>query len=149
MNEPNWAEILQVMYLENPPPHPIETASDTGDFTIAWLAENTSLKGKEVDKATDKLDNWGLITKSEMNMEGWQSGDIVEMLKDGFEVAHERELSKRNNRINYALVFLTFILVLAQIIGVLPLDDWVKVSSGVVILVGMLFVVWRTDLLER
>ncbi|MFC7202015.1 hypothetical protein ACFQJC_00680 [Haloferax namakaokahaiae] len=152
MEEPDWAEIVRVLYQQSP-------NLPTGEINRSHpFVVETDLNRLEANKSVETLEEWGLVEREEIKSR-WDSpgtGGLegereygYKLTSDGFDVAHERELSARDNQINNSLVFLTFILVLAQIIGVLPLADWAKVLSGFVVLIGMLGIILRTDLLAQ
>lgn len=150
MSEPDWAKILRVMYRGSPR---TLTTTVTEDHPFVTM---TDLDAKSANTAAMDLERWGLLDTKPINItfdtetletvtEDWG----YELSNDGFNVVHERELSHDRNRINHAIVFLTFFLVLAEIVGVVPIDDLSKGIGGFIILVGMMIVVVRTDLLER
>lgn len=150
MDNPDWAKILTMMYEESPEV-PTTTISEDHPFV-----RGTDLDVEAATGATSNLERWGLLDTevTHVSMDNPSHERVPEewgyhLSNDGFNVAHEREQSRQRNRINHALVFLTFVLVLAQIIGVIPMNDASKVLSGFVIMVGMLYVVSRTDMLGR
>lgn len=148
MDKPDWATAVQIMYREAP-----KLISGEIDTTHPFVTEGDLTEDTARDTLLS-LDEWGLVEKQPKTLTPTPTGDIettefgYKLTKDGFDVAHERELSRRDNSISQSLVFLTFILVLAEIVGVVPADDWVKVITGFIILIGMLFIVYWTDMLE-
>lgn len=150
MDDPGWAEIVRVMYREEPPLLMVENRGERELFTTEWLAENSSLTKDQVDRTTARMKQWGLVTKQSMSIEGMeQTSTEVQFSKDGFEVAHERELNRRNTNINYSLVILTVFLVLSQIVGFLPVADLYKTAMGGVMLVVLFLLIWLAGLLDR
>lgn len=150
MKKPDWAKVIQFMYRDAPEPINASIDSDHPLITEAGLR-------KEVARdALDSLAEWGLIKQQSKSVDiaGKGKGKTetkfsYKLTKDGFDVAHERELSQRNNRINYSLVFLTFVLAMAQIIGIAPLSDGFKIVGSFILLGVVFYVVLWTDLLER
>jgi hypothetical protein len=158
MDKPDWAKILRYLYESDG----VLTIQDEMDIPDRMESKRErqkmeKLQHKLIDEcglsadSTDSVDET-LTHMCEINLIERTKKPIygrIKLTSKGFDVVHERELADQNNRINFSLVFLTFILVLAQIVSVVPLDDWVKVLSGFILLVGMLIIVLRTDLLER
>lgn len=154
MDRPTWAMVIRTLYRASPD-IPSKDITKYHPFV-----EGTGLDVETAEEAAETLINWGLAEEIEVwRGEGEVNPDTAEMenadvlygyqlTSKGFDVAHERELSSRNNRINNSLVFLTFILVVAQIVDVVPIGDVYKVLAGFVILLGMVWAVYSTDILN-
>jgi hypothetical protein len=155
MDEPDWAKILRYLHNHNGEIRSIvefdeeneeEPSNEEHEQALYQdLREKIDLSGtttKDIVETHKHLQNTGLA-KFEQRSEY----AALKLTTDGFEVAHERELSKRDNRINQSLVFFTFILVLAQIIDVVPVSNKAKVLSALVILAGMAAAIYWTDIL--
>ncbi|MCU4801325.1 hypothetical protein OB920_13170 [Halobacteria archaeon HArc-gm2] len=151
MDKPDWAQIVQVMYRVSP------TEPNTSIDEDHPFVTKTDLDVERASEAAESIESWGLLNRYESRIEdineetGEQEPMISEytLTPDGFEVAHERELASRNNDINQSLVFLTFVLVIAQLIGVTPISDAAKLFIGFMILLLMVVVIWKTDLLSE
>lgn len=65
---------------------------------------------------------------------------------DGFEVAHDRELSKRQEKINSALVAFTVILVLVNLAGNFTGDSR-SIANGIILITLLALIFW-TDILD-
>lgn len=154
MDEPDWAKILRYLHNRNgelrvtaPDLAPEDADHEDHERELYdKLRRELSLKGDSDEEITDThehLQNTGLV-----NYQTRSDHAKILLTTDGFEVAHERELSRRGNRINHSLVFFTFVLVLAQIVGVIPLDDTTKTLWGFALLAGMGIVIWWTDMFE-
>lgn len=149
MTKPSWALVIRELYSDSStlPSDNISTGHPfvTGDLNI-----------QEAEDAVESLEEWGLIEREIKTREDWDSDSgkyqtVIhgyKLTSDGFEVAHERELSERNNKINTSLVFFTFILVLAQIIGVVPLGTMGKTVTSLFLLAGMFWAVRRADIMD-
>lgn len=157
MDEPDWAKILRYLHNHNGEIRSIAEFDEDGEdepsnedheqALYREIREKIELSGTSTEEIVDThkhLQNTGLAKFKQRS-----DYAALKLTTDGFEVAHERELSNKGNRINQSLVFFTFVLVLAQIVGVVPLNDGAKALAGFVILVGMLVVVWKTSLLEQ
>lgn len=156
MDEPDWAKILRYLHNHNGEIRSIAEFDGQGEEEPSHeeheqalyrdLRDKVELSDTDTEDIVEThkhLQNTGLA-KFEQRSEY----AALKLTTDGFEVAHERELSRRDNRINQSLVFFTSILVLAQIVGVIPANDAVKVLSAFVILAGILVVIYWTDILE-
>lgn len=156
MDEPDWAKILRYLHNHNGEIRSIAEFGGQGEeepsneeheqALYRDLRDKVELSGtttEDIVETHKHLQNTGLVKFQERS-------DYAALIlsTDGFEVAHERELSRRDNRINQSLVFFTFVLVLAQIVGVIPAQDWVKVLAAFIILLGMLVVTFWTDILS-
>lgn len=85
---------------------------------MAKLEEDIGLDksdDEDVEALVENLDRLGLV-----NWEVGKSAAEITLEPDGFDVAHERELAKRQDRMNTNLVGLTAALVLSSLVTVLP-----------------------------
>lgn len=152
MADPDWAVITQVLYRKSPELPDTDIGQDHPFVTETEL---------DVDGAANTvgiLVDWGLVTEEEISRKGGEynpdSGKITgeevtagyKLTTEGFDVAHERELSERSSRINRSLAVFTLVLVLISGVDVLPLG-W-KVRSGAIalLLVAVLVQALRADI---
>lgn len=138
--EPDWAKVLQELYrgqlaADVHPTQPTKLLELQGPLT-----ENTELTIDEVESGLDFLDKVGLAEKFDMDEEV-----LGGLTPRGFEVAHEREIAKRQDRTNRGLVLVTAVLGLSALLGLMPTTfslpavlDKVAVVVLVVSLVGVL-----------
>lgn len=116
-DEPDWAKVLHAL-------HDGQLSTDMesgGPFRLyelqEYLGENTELTEEEVRESINYLDDVGLVYGFE-DLDGEEiHGGLT---PKGFEVAHERELTKRQDRTTTTLVVFTLALVLATLVEVLP-----------------------------
>lgn len=117
MDEPNWAIVLQALHEGE-----LATGQEMGtgkghtkyqidDFSIS----ETGLSEGETEDALEYLDNCGLITKYEIHSEE-DSRLVGGLTEKGFDVAHERELTKSQHETSKRSARLSGLLVLAIII---------------------------------
>lgn len=114
MAEPDWAKVLQAMYEDEEqlgyPPEVDETHP---------LVEHTELEMEKVRVGFEVLEKNGWIDENRFSMN--IAGNKIEgeydlsLTREGFNVAHERDLKKQQNRVNKGLVFLTMILAITAI----------------------------------
>lgn len=76
-------------------------------------------------------------------------GEIIffQLTEKGFDVAHERELAKRRDKTNTALVAFTFVLVLVGVVGNFPNPN-LRIVADFLLLGGLIAIVWWTDVLD-
>lgn len=162
MNDPDWAKILQFIHENNGSYSKAAYVDDSLNMNKEEIQEAIEKNRKavleglladleldtetsaEVEEVISHLKSTHLVTRSSLI-----DSARIELTPKGFDVAHEREQNSRQNRINNSLVFFTFVLVLAEIVGSVPLDRSWKIGMSLVILVGMLYVVLQTDILDR
>lgn len=129
-NDPDWAKVLAKPYRNE------GRYSATGDIEALSPQEGQEEKNrnkealkaklqKELDlkRADNEAVEMMLNSMQQRYHVRWQIGKSaakVTFEPDGFEVAHERELTKRQDRTNTTLVGFTLVLVLATLIGTLP-----------------------------
>ncbi|MFC7165753.1 hypothetical protein [Halospeciosus flavus] len=150
MEEPDWAKVVRVLYHEAPN-SPEEEIDDDHPFVT-----ETDLCVETAERAAEALVDWDLasfvgIEQGEYKGpgDGFEQGKMgYKLTSQGFEVAHQRELARRDHGINKSLVFLTFVLAVAQVVGVVPLSDLMTALSGLILLVVMLIVIWYEDMLK-
>ncbi|WP_149782338.1 hypothetical protein [Natrinema hispanicum] len=101
MDEPDWAKVLQTVY-------------NSKDGEIFWpldedgietTLDSTDLSQEEEDKAVKYLHEIDLLEKTT------NGGRDRRLTKKGFEIAHEREVQKRQETNNRNIVALTIALV--------------------------------------
>jgi hypothetical protein len=130
MKQPDWTVVIRYMY-ENTPPFPSSDITEDHPFVT-----NTHLSVEQAQAVVEELEDWGLVSEvvkdHQIANSGSESGDTVEpihgykLTSDGFDVAHERELSTRNADINVSLTVFTLILVVITGIDVLPFSPIIK-----------------------
>jgi hypothetical protein len=156
MDEPDWAKILGYLHNhngeirrsaeegsegENEPSH-----GDHEQVLYEALRENVDIAGtdrEDIVNTHKHLQNTGLV-----KVEKQANHAALKLTSKGFEVAHERELSKRDRVINRSLVFFTFILVVANIFDVAPIASEVQLLLSIVLLLAMLYAITRGRLIE-
>lgn len=106
MSEPNWAQVLDVLYAESGyvdyPEH-----SDHGIPEDNILLQKTGLSKAEVKDGIDHLRRANLV-RDKRSDEGKVVGLFLE--EKAYNVGHERELAKRHDRTNRVLAGLTAVL---------------------------------------
>lgn len=157
MAEPTWAQILRVMYEEDLEGEAVGlrmkfSHQDVAEAFGKELNENPA----KVRKTMSYMDNIGLIdgwSKEEAEKGGFVVGDNVSLTEKGFDVIHERELTKRRDRTNTTLVGFTLALVLATLVAALP-ATWpflgyelnLRLVGAFVLLEVVVWYILRTDL---
>jgi hypothetical protein len=109
-----WEEVLMYMYEEMP-----ESASATITDDHPFVTE-TDLAVDEAERAAAKLSSWDLFERP--SLPDGTTINRYELSTRGFEVAHEREQSKTDHKINHSLVFFTMSLVMVEIVANLPMN---------------------------
>lgn len=86
----------------------------------------------------------------EGSVETDESGGVIvwEIKEKGFNIAHERELSQEKDSINLMVGVFTFFLVLAEIVGVVPLAAIYKTLDVLLLAVALLIILLWTDILK-
>ena len=158
-DDPDWEHVLTTIYethgwcqvptiTDETPDHVRELASEKYD-----IDKQTDISETRTSAAMDYLAGAGLIEQYEDKTVVTEDGNggvlAWQLTEKGFEVAHERELAEKSNDINYALVFFTLVLVITEAVGVAPIGAGFRVLASLIILVGLVVAVWRTDILER
>lgn len=151
MAEPIWAQILSLMYERDLEGDPVASKLHAKrEDVVEKFAEEINEDTERVQKAMTQMNDMELIDgwdEDRWEDEKFDFGDNVKLTGKGFEVAHERELSKRQALTNTALVVFTFALVLANVVGNYP-DPMVQRWGGFLILLLLIVVVLWTDLLD-
>lgn len=111
---------------------------------IKGLVRDCELDGteEEVRETLENLVNVNLIQQNK----GKRQAEIV-FKPDGFEVAHERELTRAQDETNRYLVPLTFVLVIVQIISIIP-SPLSKGIASLIVLGGLLVLIYRLGIFE-
>ncbi|GAA0279669.1 hypothetical protein [Halobacterium noricense] len=153
MERPDWVGILEVLYHQSPP----EWNSDEPDGHP--FVERTNYRPEEVEQVLEELKTRGLIDWSyvteadeEIDMDDEEylsTSRDYELTKKGFDVAHDRELSKRQNTLNRSLVFFTFVLVIPEVLSLANLSDALGTFAATVLFAGMLYVIVQADLFAQ
>lgn len=146
--EPDWARILSAMYQAEVPENQEVFRKTQYVYDTRTLAVTTNLSERRVSRAGRKLQDWGLTERELKRLDNESSYMEYSLTKEGFEVAHERELSNKSDRINQSLVFFTFVLVVAEIVGIMPVGRNLSLFMGFIILIGMTYVVLWTDAMD-
>lgn len=135
MSEPNWAQLLQHFY---------EKGDDLKKYggikeslSKGWnhqIIDDTGLSGDEVYKAIVFLENKNLIER-----DNW---GLYYLTQEGFEIAHEREIKKEEQRRNdYIALFTAVLAVVGSLELVMPFPEkYSKIGGlvGIAILGGLL-----------
>lgn len=149
MAEPDWAEVLHEL-------HKGQMAAPDTWYVADYLMEGTELTDEDIEWAIKYLDNAGLIEgEASLNDEKELVEVEAALTPQGFKVAHERELAKRQDRTNTTLVGFTLALVLASLVAVLP-TTWtffgyaipLRLVGAFVLLVVVVGYILHTDLHE-
>lgn len=160
-DEPDWAKVLRAMHEEKKTQEHLTI--DDATRQVQFLSDYTDLPDHGVKATLDYLQTVELIQNV-----GEQDGDDGPFIltSKGFDVAHtqklkeerfghERELSKRQNQTNTALVVFTLGLVLASLVTVLP-SKWsflvytipLRLLGAIGVVVVVAAILWQTDLYE-
>jgi hypothetical protein len=117
MEDPNWSKVLHVLYQEASET-PTENITDDHLFVV-----QTDLDADDAEDAVSSLKNWDLVDRVVIGTKNYEpeTGEAekihgYELKKEGFEVAHERELKKQQHTTNENIAFFTFILVLTAVV---------------------------------
>lgn len=152
MTEPNWAKVLRVLYeKEGEVEYHEFDKGDSVDVTVpkGSAFEHISLEKGELSSAIQFLDDNGLVKKTGGSPTNFT--DKVQLLKDGFAVAHERRLRERQHELtqiqvhaNGTMANFTIILgimALFQALAAIVVVPKYKVPLGITFLlfVGMLW----------
>lgn len=159
MAEPDWSKLMFVLYeKEGRVRYP---RIDSDDFDLADFNysedhpfQQIDLNKYEIDDAVSYLRRADLVVSDEKRVDlpkehdgSFRTINGIALNERGFDVAHERELAKRRDRTNTALVVFTFTLVLVGLVGNWP-DPAVQKIGGVLVLFLLGGVVYWTDLLD-
>lgn len=149
MAEPDWAKILDTMYGADGTLVHRATEEEDYEYEIyPPLGDNVELEHAEKQKELEYMEKAELI--EEFADEGW-----IRPSELGVRVAHERELSKRQDRTNTTLVVFTLALVLASLVAVLP-STWsflvyaipLRLLGAFTVVLLVAVILWHTDLYE-
>lgn len=145
-DEPDWTKVLHTL-------HQAQVGElSTKDDLRQFLMEETDLGEVKVKEALEYLNAVGLVKKIEI---AGHDETRAPLTPEGFNVAHERELAKRQDRTNTTLVGFTLALVLASLVAVLP-SAWpflgyelnLRLVGAFVLLAVVVGFIWYTDLHE-
>lgn len=123
MSEPDWAKVLYVLYSVN---EPISTPANLEETPPDnKLIQETDLEADEIEECLVFLRRQGLIemptfASEEIDSEG-EERDIrnINLMQDGFRVAHDREQAFRERRTNSAVAVFTSVLAVTAILETL------------------------------
>lgn len=124
--DPPWVRALKVIYESTTPMSPRDPGAAGSIPDDSPLRTQTGLNHQQLREALDYLLLADLVEV--------RGGNQFSLTKDGFDVAHEREMAEERNSINRALVLFTFVLVLVSLISVIDIT-WVSLVGGFAILV--------------
>jgi len=119
MGEPNWSKVLDVLYREGEAPKkPINRIT-----RHHLLCERTDLEPGQIEQSLIYLDDNGLISLNSVDHQETRFGELenprsekIILKAEGFEVAHERELSKRQEGASTATAYLTAVLAVTAVV---------------------------------
>lgn len=145
MSESDWVIVLRVLYQEAP--EPVSNRLDDDNPVL----EQTTLSRQQVSDSFDALSEWELIKRKPVTI-GYNpdSGGLTTtewgyvLTKSGFRRANEREVARRDNRTNQAVVFFTFVLVMVEILNIFD-DNWMKYALIILLLILMLVYIRKSD----
>lgn len=155
-DNPDWEKVLQYLKAQNGRYRREATSAEVEDedFTPPQVAErklaedlctelSTENDREEMREVLGYLHNTlGLVELSKVNHTA-----ILSLTSDGFEVAHERELSKRQDKTNSALVVFTFVLIVVNWVGNFA-DPSYRLMANLLIGFFLVFLIFWTDILE-
>ena len=148
MDNPDWAKVLQILYEGAPEMYDIAITEDH------IFVQETGLKKDTVENAVEKLEEWSLIKKEQRSILRDPEEESVlipdfgyQLSEEGFKVAYDREISRRDAHINQALVIFTFVLAVAELIGIYPNNN-VKAVGSFLLLLSLCYGILRTDLID-
>ena len=152
MQQPDWAKILSHLHQHNGEigTEPDESKDD------GWSSPEKSREALN-DILRDKIDLDN--TSDESSTTAWEhlsdnrliTSEIgrhyvgLELTTDGFSVAHERELARKNSRINRSLAVFTLVLVVITGVDVYPTGRVIKGVAIAILLVAVLLAAFRTN----
>jgi Flp pilus assembly protein TadB len=154
MDERYWLPVLMAMYRRSPPEDDyICPMRFVEHITPTWLEQETDLSEAEVKQAREELAHRGLLREEDLSEYYEDSDDhdsnyMYFLTQQGFEVAHDWTISKRQNRTNEALVIFTLFLVLVEIISIAGLGRNITIALLLIILLALLYLVERTQILS-
>lgn len=160
-DEPDWAKVLSVIYEQGGYIDSYPIGAGTPPDTHK-LVRRSGLSPLAVDMAVLVMREARLAVVPE-RAEGYPFELITEvrgvdlaLTQRGFEVAHERELTKRQDRTNTTLVVFTLALVLATLVEVLPpelqvlgYDFNLRIVGAIALLEVLVAYILHTDLHEE
>lgn len=132
--DPDWAVVLSEIYRSNQT-YGLPIEWEERNYNFIEIEHHPLVAKSELEvpwflDAIEKLDNQGLIEIVPMSLEGslnsvevpMSAANRVELhlTEEGFAVAHDQELTGKQNRTNLLLVLFTFALVTVNIIAFLP-----------------------------
>lgn len=156
MADPDWARILEYLHEHNgeflceagedefeeedKPSHAEHEAAFINELRGKVALQNPSEEA--IVESHKHLQNTGLVQYV-------HNADTVglKLLPDGFTVAHERELSNRQDKINSALVIFTLFLILVNIVGNSS-DPHFRFYGNLTLLLLLAVLLKWTDLLD-
>lgn len=154
-DEPDWAKILRHLYTNaGGVESRMEFIDEDWDDSTKEVEQLTALEKKighaagieatpqQVQENLNKMERWGLAKILSSATEA-----VVSLEPPGFEVAHERELSRRREKTNSALVVFTFVLVIVGVVGNLPNPD-ARIFGNLLIVGGLLGILYWTELFD-
>lgn len=154
-DNPDWEKILRFLKAQNGRYRREATEAEIKkeDFTPPQVAERMLAEDlcAKLDIESDREELRQLLTDLDNTLDlvdfsKTNNTAILSLTPDGFEVSHERELSKQRDKTNTALVVFTVILVLVNLIGYFPSTS--QAIATVMILVSLLVIVIWTDILD-
>jgi DNA-binding MarR family transcriptional regulator len=125
MVDPKWAEVLDVMYRDmvtiksdQPSEGEVRLAMDPADDDVAYLAEETGHDIDELQRILRRMEAGGLVRSLQVATRP-RTAVTYGLTEQGMEVAHNREISKQQNRTNRAVALLTVGLVAVSAVDAL------------------------------
>lgn len=154
-DKPDWAKILRHLYTNaGGVESRMEFLDEDWDESTKEVEQLTALEEKigdaagldaspqQVEENLNKMERWGLTKIMSTTTEA-----VVSLEAPGFEVAHEREFSRRREKTNSALVVFTFVLVVVGVVGNLPNPD-ARILGSLLVMGGLLAIFHWTELLD-
>jgi hypothetical protein len=149
MEIPDWAIVLGVLYQQDSD----KCISDIGQKHP--FVQDTELDIDDASSAVDKLSDWNLVEMTVVEQGDYSPGVgfknrtyAYQLTEKGFNVAHDRELANRDNRINVVLVIFTLYLVVVNIIDSAPLGELTSLLLFAAILALLILIVRQTNAID-
>ncbi|MFA9415160.1 hypothetical protein [Natrinema sp. HArc-T2] len=169
MGEPDWSKVLSAIYQSEMVSEHMGEKKISEDHPIVT---DTDLTIEEAEKAIDYLDSIGLVDTLPMKFENAHGatleGRTLSLTKEGFRVAHERAMKKRQreheriqtgrqNTVNSAVASLTLVLAVSSVtqttVAVVSTENHMRLlsmllGSVTILLFIVVFQMYRAGLFE-
>lgn len=128
-DEPYWTPILRELYqreyaIDREMRGDLPGSTDAIHFEdglIDELSEKTGRNSAAVQRTVDTMIGYGLLEREDRSAFGLGSPTEIGLTRKGFDVAHDRERSRQQERTNCLLLLFTAVLAIASILNLLVL----------------------------